>query len=140
MTRDMIDELGCETIISKTGLPLQVGRGWRIERTNSWHARGFHELQVCTERITRVIEAFIALANAIIIIRLLIRTAWHTHRWDDRPLNCPWPAPLLAQSLMLPYEEDVGGGPVRSGGYKDLLFLNTIGRPEHVATPEAIRG
>ena len=51
--------------------------------TNSWHCRGFKKLAICTERRTRVIEAFIALANAIIIIRRLIRTAWTTHRWTN---------------------------------------------------------
>lgn len=89
VTRDLLTELGCEWIISKKGFPLQAGRRWRIERTNSWHTRGFGKLQVCTERVTTVIEAFIALANAIIIIRRLIRTAWHTWRWDDRPVRCP---------------------------------------------------
>jgi hypothetical protein len=44
---------------------------------------------VCTERRTRVIEAFIALANAIIIIRRLLRSAWTSHRWDTRPTRRP---------------------------------------------------
>ncbi|MFT4187735.1 MAG: IS5/IS1182 family transposase, partial [Aeromicrobium sp.] len=34
-------------------------------------------------------EAFIALANTIIIIRRLIRIAWTTHRWDSRPARRP---------------------------------------------------
>ena len=60
-----------------------------IERTNSWHTRGFRRLQVCTEVRTRVIEAFIALANTIITIRNLIHHAWTTHRWDQRPTHKP---------------------------------------------------
>ena len=68
-----------------------------IERTNSWHTRGFRRLQVCTEVRTRVIEALIALANTIITIRNLIHHAWTTHRWDQRP---PHTSPnLLTQSL-----------------------------------------
>lgn len=51
-----------------------------IERTNSWHTRGFRRLQVRTEVCTRVIEAFIALANTIITIRNLIHRAWITRR------------------------------------------------------------
>lgn len=88
-TRDLLDELGCGAVISAKGTPLQAGARWVIERTNSWHNRGFKKLLVCTERQTRVIEAFIALANAIIIVRRLLRTAWTSHRWDTRPARRP---------------------------------------------------
>lgn len=88
-TRSLLDELGCQAVISTKGFPLQAGARWVIERTNSWHNRGFKKLHVCTERRTRVIEAFIALANAIIIVRRLVRTAWTTHRWDTRPSRRP---------------------------------------------------
>ena len=44
----------------------------------------------------RVIDAFIALANAVIITRRLIRIAWTTHRWDTRPADDP---DLSARSL-----------------------------------------
>ena len=62
-------------IISIKGFPFQAGARWVIERTNSWHTRGVKKLAICTERRARVIKAFIALANAIIITRRLIRTA-----------------------------------------------------------------
>jgi transposase len=88
-TRDLITELGCQTVISPKGTPLQTGRRWPVERTNSWHNRGFKELLICTERRTRVIEALIALANAVIITRRLLRQAWTTHRWDTRPSRRP---------------------------------------------------
>lgn len=88
-TRDLLAELGCEGVISKKGFPLQAGARWVVERTNSWHNRGFKKLAICTERRGRVIAAFIALANAVIIIRRLIRTAWTTHRWDTRPTRRP---------------------------------------------------
>jgi len=88
-TRDLLDELGCHEVISQKGFPLQAGRRWVVERTNSWHNRGFKKLAICTERRARVIEAFIALANAVIITRRLIRTAWTTHRWDTRPSRRP---------------------------------------------------
>lgn len=60
-----------------------------VERTNSWHNRGFKKLHICTERRGRVIDAFIALANAAIIIRRLVRSAWTTHRWNTRPTRRP---------------------------------------------------
>jgi transposase len=88
-TRDLLTELGCDAVISAKGSPLQAGRRWPVERTNSWHNRGFGKLLVCTERRRRVIEAFIALANAVIIIRRLVRIAWTTHRWDTRPQHRP---------------------------------------------------
>lgn len=88
-TRGLLDELGCQGVISQKGFPLQAGRRWSVERTNSWHTRGFRKLQICTERCARVIDAFTALANAIIVIRRLIRQAWTTHRWDTRPARRP---------------------------------------------------
>ena len=88
-TRDLLEEIGCDAVISNKGFPLQAGARWVVERTNSWHNRGFRKLGYCTERRTRVIEAFIALANAVIILRRLLRTAWTTHRWDTRPARRP---------------------------------------------------
>ena len=88
-TRDLLDTLGCDYVISKKGEPLQAGKRWMVERTNSWHTRGFRKLQICTEVRTRVIDAFIALANAIIITRRLIREAWTRYRWDTRPTRRP---------------------------------------------------
>lgn len=88
-TRDLLDELGCRPKISQKGFPLQAGGRWVVERVNSWHTRGFKKLLVCTEKRARVIDAFIALANAVIIVRRLIRTAWTTYRWDTRPARRP---------------------------------------------------
>jgi transposase len=89
ITRALLQELGCRGVISVKGFPLQAGARWVVERTNSWHNRGFKKLAICTERHARVIDAFIALANAVIITRRLIRTAWTTHRWDTRPARRP---------------------------------------------------
>jgi DNA invertase Pin-like site-specific DNA recombinase len=60
-----------------------------FKRTNSWHNRGFRKLAICTEVRTRVIDAFIALAAAIIITRRLIREAWTRYRWNERPTRQP---------------------------------------------------
>lgn len=88
-TRGLLTELGCEWVISTSGEPLQAGARWVVERTNSWHNRGFKKLLICTERQTRVIDAMISLANSVITLRRLIRQAWHTHRWDTRPKRKP---------------------------------------------------
>ncbi|MBB5999994.1 hypothetical protein HNR25_003745 [Streptomonospora salina] len=66
-TRDLLDELGCDGVISQKDVPLQAGKRWFVERTNSWHNRGFRKLAVCTERRARVISAFSALANAVVV-------------------------------------------------------------------------
>jgi transposase len=91
LTRGLLEELGCEAHIASKGTPapIQNTARWVVERTNSWHNRGFRKLAICTEKRIRVIEAFIALANAIIIVRRLIRQAWTTHRWDARPARRP---------------------------------------------------
>ena len=88
-TRDLLATLGCDWVISTKGTPLQAGARWVIERTNSWHTRGFRKLAICTEVRTRVIDAFIALAAAIIITRRLIREAWTRYRWNGRPTRRP---------------------------------------------------
>lgn len=90
-TRELLAELGCEHQIAAKGIPapIQNTARWVVERTNSWHNRGFKKLAICTEKRTRVIEAFIALANAIIVTRRLTRQAWTCHRWDTRPARRP---------------------------------------------------
>lgn len=97
-TRDLLDELGCDTEISSKGFPLQAGRHWVIERTNSWHNRGFGKVAICTEQRTRVIDAFVALANAVIVLRRLLPEAWTTHRWDTRPGRRPRPIRAISKS------------------------------------------
>ncbi len=88
-TRDLIGEFGCQAVISKKGFPLQAGAGGWSKGPTPGTPRGFTKLAICTERRTRVIDAFIALANAVIITRRLIRAAWATHRWDTRPTRRP---------------------------------------------------
>lgn len=46
-------------------------------------------LQRCYERREVVIDAFFDLADAIITVRSLVRRAWTTHRWDNRPTRRP---------------------------------------------------
>ena len=89
LSRELLDELGCQAVISKKGFPQQAGRRWVVEQTNSWHNRGFRKLAICTQRRARVIDAFIALANAVIIVRRLLHEAWTSHHWDTRPTQRP---------------------------------------------------
>lgn len=84
VTRDLLEELGCEHEISTKGIPLQAGRRWVVERTNAWH-NNFGKLVRMTERRVAVADVWIQLANTIMIIRRLIAEVWKTHRWAGRP-------------------------------------------------------
>jgi hypothetical protein len=88
-TRTLLTELGCEGVISTKGEPLQAGARRVDERTNSWHTRGSRKLLICTERMTKVIDAMLSLANSIIVLRRPVREVWYTQRWDARPKRKP---------------------------------------------------
>lgn len=89
-TRTELATRGLHTDIAERGKPAPVtaGKRWVVERTNAWH-NAFKKLAWCTERRARVIGFWIAMANVIIIVRRLIRTAWTTHRWNTRPHRRP---------------------------------------------------
>jgi hypothetical protein len=59
-----------------------------MERTNSWQ-NAFKKLAWCAERNDKVINFYLAFANALIIVRRLIREGWKRYRWDGRPRRCP---------------------------------------------------
>jgi len=61
-----------------------VGKRWVIERTNSW-LNDFGRLRRCTERRKTCVEAYLALAAAVVTLRALLRAAWLRFRWDGRP-------------------------------------------------------
>jgi len=89
-TRDLLAERNLRGEIARKGdkAPIQAGQRWHVERTNAWH-NAFNRLQRCHERTEIVIDAFFDLADAIITVRSLIRRAWTTHRWDNRPARRP---------------------------------------------------
>jgi hypothetical protein len=59
-----------------------------VERTHAW-SNSFGKLRWCTERRTLVVEFWVALAHAIIIVRRLIPRAWICYRWPARPTRRP---------------------------------------------------
>jgi len=89
-SRAALAERGLHGQIARRGqpAPIQAGQRWVVQRTHAWH-NALRKLQICTERRVKVIDFWIALANAIIMIRRLVRTAWTTHRWDNRPNRRP---------------------------------------------------
>jgi transposase len=84
--REALDERGLQGEIAHRGeaAPIQVGRRWVVERTNSW-LNDFGKLRRCTERRRDCIDAYLALAAAIVTIRALLRAAWYGYRWNTRP-------------------------------------------------------
>jgi hypothetical protein len=91
IARRLLTTLGCDWIVNTNGTPLQAGASWVVERTNFWHSQDFRKLAIYTERRIRVIDAFIALASAIIIVR-----------------NCPVkPGPAIAGTTDPPCNHDL---------------------------------
>lgn len=89
-TRALLSERGLHGRIAHKGekASIQASQRRHVERT---HARqnAFYRLARCFERRTTVIDAFFDLADTIITVRSLIRRAWRTHRWDQRPSRRP---------------------------------------------------
>lgn len=85
-TRDLLDELGFDAEIARKGVPapVQIGKRWVVERTNSW-INGFGKIRRCTDRDARIIDFYLYLAAAIVTIRQLIQRARTLYRWDTRP-------------------------------------------------------
>jgi IS5 family transposase len=84
--REALEERGLLGQIAHRGVPapIQVGRRWIVERTNSW-LNDFGKLVRCTERRRDCVDAYLALAAASVTIRALFRAAWYRYRWNTRP-------------------------------------------------------
>jgi transposase len=84
--RTALEERGLlgEIAARGTSAPIQVGKRWPVERTNSW-LNDFGRLRRCTERRRACVDAYLALAAAIVTVRALCRAAWLLYRWDSRP-------------------------------------------------------
>ena len=84
--REALDQRGMLGQIAHRGepAPIQVGRRWVVERTNSW-LNDFGKLRRCTERRRDCIDAYLNLAAAIVTLRALLRASWYLYRWDNRP-------------------------------------------------------
>ena len=88
--REVLAERGMEGQIATRGLPapIQAGRRWVIERTHAW-ANQYGKLRWCTERRRVVVEFWLLLALALIVVGRLIRRAWTDYRWEGRPRRRP---------------------------------------------------
>jgi transposase len=84
-TRTTLAERDLAGQIARKGIPapIQATRRWPVECTFAW-GNQFGKLRWCTERDTAVVEFWLALAHAIIVLGRLIRQAWTCYRWEDR--------------------------------------------------------
>ncbi len=85
-TRALLAELGLDGAIARKGVPapVQAGARWVVERTHNW-MNGYGKLRRCTEKAQAVVDFYLFLAAALVVVRQLIRRARRRYRWDTRP-------------------------------------------------------
>jgi transposase len=85
-TRALLDALGFAGAIARKGIPapLQAGTRWVVERTQAW-MNGYGKLRRCTETNSRVVDFYLFLAAAFVVVRRLIQEARTRYRWPARP-------------------------------------------------------
>lgn len=86
VTRALLEGLGLNGEIARKGVPcpIQVGKRWVVERTNSW-MNGYGKLRRMTDKNGQIVDFYLHLAAAILTVRHLIQRARHHYRWDTRP-------------------------------------------------------
>jgi hypothetical protein len=86
LTRQLLDDLELEGEIARKGIPspIQVGKRWVVERTNSW-MNGYGKLRRMTDKDGQVVDFYLYLAAAFVTVRQLIQRARIRYRWDTRP-------------------------------------------------------
>ena len=85
-TRALLEALGFDGAIARKGVPapIQAGARWVVERTHSW-MNGYGKLRRCTEQLRAVVDFYLFLAAALVVLRQLIQRARLRYRWPARP-------------------------------------------------------
>jgi hypothetical protein len=85
-TRALLDALGLDGAIARKGVPapLQAGARWVVERSHSW-MNGYGKLRRCTDKARAVVDFYLFLAAALVVLRQLIQRARLRYRWPTRP-------------------------------------------------------
>ena len=86
VTRQLLDDRGFDGQIARKRIPapIQAGTRWVVERTHAW-MNGYGKLRRCTERDAKIVDFYLDLAAALVVIRQLIQRARKRYRWDTRP-------------------------------------------------------
>jgi hypothetical protein len=84
--RKVLDDHALIGEIAAKGVPapIQVGKRWVVERSQSW-MNGYGKIRRCFERDGQIVDFYLYLAAAFVTIRALIREARTLYRWDTRP-------------------------------------------------------
>jgi len=87
-TRALLAELGFDGAIARNGIPapIQAGSRWVVERTHQW-MHGYGTLRRCTEKLRPVVDFYLFLAAALVVLRQLIQRARLRYRWPTRPTS-----------------------------------------------------
>ncbi len=85
-SRALLEALGFDGAIARKGVPapVQAGSRWVVERTHQW-MNGYGKLRRCTEKRQSVVDFYLFLAAALVVIRQLIQRARLRYRWPSRP-------------------------------------------------------
>jgi transposase len=85
-TRRLLATLGIRGEIARKGVPapVQADRRWVVERTHAW-INGYGKLRGCTERDGEIVDFYLYLAAAFVVVRRLIQQARTRYRWATRP-------------------------------------------------------
>jgi Transposase DDE domain len=85
-TRALLDALGFDGAIARQGVPapVQAGARWVVERTHRG-MNGDGKLRRCTEKAKVVVDFYLFLAAALVVVRQLIHRARTRYRWPGRP-------------------------------------------------------
>ncbi len=85
-SRALLEALGFDGAIARKGVPapVQAGARWVVERTRQW-MNGCGKLRRCTEKRQSVVDFYLFLAAALVVLRQLIQRARLRYRWDTRP-------------------------------------------------------
>jgi hypothetical protein len=88
VTRALLDALGLDGAIARKGVPapIQAGTRWVVERAHSW-MNGYGKLRRCTEKHQAIVDFFLFLSAALVVLRQLIQRARTRYRWDSRPTS-----------------------------------------------------
>jgi hypothetical protein len=87
-TRVLLETLGFDGAIARKGVPapIQAGSRWVVERAHSW-MNSYGKLRRCTEKLRPVVDFYLFLAAALVVLRQLIQRARLRYRWDARPTS-----------------------------------------------------
>ena len=85
-TRMLLEALGFDGAIARKGVPapVQAGSRWVVERAHG-RMNGYGKLRRCTEMLRPVVDFYLFLAAALVVIRRLIQRARLRYRWPARP-------------------------------------------------------